>query len=57
MGPSYGSENDPLMACEDKLTLGSAYHGTGQIIVGPPTNLPVDTTPLFTNNQCTAHTY
>jgi exo-1,4-beta-D-glucosaminidase len=27
------------------------------IIVNPPSNLPVDTNPLFINNTCTAHTY
>jgi hypothetical protein len=57
MGPSFGSNNGKLMACEDKLTLGSTYHGTGKIIVNPPANLPVDTNALFTNNTCTAHTY
>jgi hypothetical protein len=57
MGPSYGSENDPLMNCEDSLTLGSTNNGSGVIIVNPPTNLTVDTNPLFTNNTCTAHTY
>ncbi len=57
MGPSYGSNNDSLMSCEDQLTLGEAYHGTGQIVINPPSNLAVDTTPLFTNDQCTAKTY
>ncbi len=57
MGPSYGSANGPLMACEDELTLGDTYHGTGTIIVNPPSNLPVDTTPLFSGNRGTAHTY
>jgi hypothetical protein len=57
MGPSYGSDNTSLMNCEDKLTLGSAYHGSGTIIVNPPTTLTVDTHPLFSNDTCTAHTY
>jgi hypothetical protein len=57
MGPSYGSDDASLMACEEKLTLGSAYHGTGRIVVDPPATLPVDATPLFTDDRCTAHTY
>jgi hypothetical protein len=57
MGPSFGSANTPLMSCEDQLTLGDPYHGTGTIIVNPPPDLPVDTTPLFSNDTCTAHTY
>jgi hypothetical protein len=57
MGPSFGSANGPLMSCEDKLTLGDTYKGTGTIIVNPPANLTVDENPLFTNNRCTAHTY
>jgi hypothetical protein len=57
MGPSYGSDDASLTSCEDSLTLGSTYSGTGTIIVDPPSNLPVDTTPLFTNNTCSAHTY
>jgi F5/8 type C domain len=52
MGPSFESTTDPLMNCEDSLTLDS-----GVIIVNPPTNLTTDTSPLFTNNSCTAHTY
>jgi hypothetical protein len=31
--------------------------GTGTIIANPAANLSVDTTPLFTDNRCTAHTY
>lgn len=57
MGPSYGSNTASLTSCEDSLTLGSTYNGTGTIIVDPPAGLPVDTTPLFTNDSCTAHTY
>jgi hypothetical protein len=57
MGPSYDSDTTSLTNCEDSLTLGSAYNGTGVIIANPPTNFAVDTNPLFTNNTCTAHTY
>jgi hypothetical protein len=57
MGPSYGSDSGPLNDCEDQLTIGSAYHGDGVVIVNPPSNLPVDTTRLFANDRCTAHTY
>jgi hypothetical protein len=58
MGPSFGSDNDPLMACEDQLTLGDAtFQGTGTIIVNPGPDLPVDTAPLFANGACTTHVY
>jgi hypothetical protein len=57
MGPSFGSADQPLMDCEDSLTQGSTFHGTGTIIANPAHNLPVDTTPLFTNDTCTANTY
>jgi hypothetical protein len=42
---------------EDKLTIGTADDGTGTIVVDPPSNLPVNTTPLFSNDTCTAHQY
>ncbi len=57
MGPSYGSDTTALTDCEDALTLGAPYHGTGSIVVNPSRDLPVDTTPLFSGNRCTAHTY
>jgi hypothetical protein len=57
MGPSYGSNNTALMSCEDQLTVGATYAGTGSIIINAPPGLPVDTTPLFSNDTCTAHTY
>jgi hypothetical protein len=57
MGPSYGSATTPLVNCENTLTVGDTYAGTGTIIVNPPSNLPVDTSPLFSNDTCTAHTY
>jgi hypothetical protein len=57
MGPSYGSDSNALNDCEDALTLGDPGKGTGTIIANPAADLPVDTTPLFTNDRCTAHTY
>jgi hypothetical protein len=57
MGPSYGSSDKPLMSCEDKLTLGDTYKGTGVIIANPSKNHPVDQSPLFAGNKCSAHTY
>eukprot|EP01120_Amphizonella_sp_Union-15-10_P000434 TRINITY_DN1042_c0_g2_i1.p1 TRINITY_DN1042_c0_g2~~TRINITY_DN1042_c0_g2_i1.p1 ORF type:complete len:195 (-),score=43.46 TRINITY_DN1042_c0_g2_i1:36-554(-) len=52
MGPQSASNSNDLNNCEDKITRSSA-----QVIISPPSNLPVDTTPLFTNNQCTARIY
>lgn len=48
MGPHYYTDN--LSACEDKITRNC------EIIVDPPSNFPVDTTPLFDPNDgsCTA---
>jgi hypothetical protein len=60
MGPSTSTaDQNPITNCEDTLTQGNPYAGTGMILVSPPNNLPVDTTPLFsgTSNTCTAHTY
>jgi hypothetical protein len=58
MGPNDQAQNaTQLNACEDDLTLGNPYAGPGEVIVNPPANLPVDTTPLFVNGQCTAKTY
>jgi len=57
MGPSFGSADGPLTDCEEKLTLGSPFHGTGTIVANPARGLAVDTHPLFTHNQCTAHTF
>lgn len=57
MGPSVGSADGPLMNCEEKLTIGAPKKGTGVIIVNPSSDLPVDTTALFSNNTCTAHVY
>jgi hypothetical protein len=58
MGPNNQAQNaTSLNNCEDNLTLGSPYNGPGEVIVNPPSNLPVDTNPLYANNTCTAHTY
>jgi hypothetical protein len=58
MGPSYGSDDAALMACEDQLTLGDGtFMGTGTIIVNPAPDLPVEPTPLFAAGACTTHVY
>jgi hypothetical protein len=48
MGPQRISSPSTLTACEDHL------QRTTDIIIKPDLNLPVDTTPLLHNNQCTA---
>ena len=58
MGPSYGSDDVPLMDCEDQLTEGDGtFQGTGTIIVNPAPDLPVEPTPLFANGMCTTHVF
>ncbi len=58
MGPNDTAQDaTALNDCEDNLTLGNPYAGPGEVIINPPGNLPVDTTPLYVNNTCTAHTY
>jgi hypothetical protein len=57
MGPQHESSDSALTHCEEKLTIGSASHPTGVIIVNPKKDLPVDTGPLFTNGKCLANTY
>jgi hypothetical protein len=58
MGPNDTAQNaSSLNNCEDNLTLGNPYAGPGEVIINPPGDLPVDTTPLYANNSCTAHTY
>src|SRR2546430_7393020 len=41
-----GENANKVITCEDNLTKGSA-----QVIVNPPSNEPVDTTPLFKNGK------
>jgi hypothetical protein len=48
-----GTLND----CEDNMTLGDTYKGVASVIVNPPADLPVDTTPLYSGGKCTTHTY
>jgi hypothetical protein len=58
MGPNNTAQNaSSLNSCEDNLTLGNPYQGPGEVIINPPGNLPVDTTPLYVSSSCTAHTY
>jgi len=49
MGPSSTSDKTALDNCESNITRNT------NIMLKPPANLAVDTTPLFQNNQCTAH--
>ena len=50
MGPAdHPSSQGPLYDCEGKVTRNT------NVILKPASNLPVDTNPLFQNNQCTAH--
>ena len=48
MGPSSTSDKTALDNCESNITRNT------NIMLKPPANLAVDTTPLFQNNQCTA---
>jgi hypothetical protein len=58
MGPNDSAQNaTALNNCEDNLTLGNPYAGPGEVIINPPSNLPVEPNPLYVNNTCTAHTY
>src|SRR5581483_7096872 len=52
MGPQHSSNANALFNCEDSITRDSTA-----VITSPATNLTVDTTPLFSNNKCTAHTH
>jgi hypothetical protein len=48
MGPSFMQDATDLNNCEDNSTIGNPYAGTGTIVVNPPSNLPVNVTPLYT---------
>jgi len=52
MGPQFHSPPNALYACENKLTRSATA-----IVLNPPTNLTVDTTLMFINGKCTAHTH
>ena len=49
MGPGHESDDSALSDCEDRITRDSA-----EVIVDPSPDLPVDTTPLFANDNCSA---
>jgi hypothetical protein len=48
MGPSSMQDATLLNDCEDNSTLGQPYGGIGLVVVNPPPDLPVVTTPLYT---------
>jgi 3D (Asp-Asp-Asp) domain-containing protein len=50
IGPQHASDSNALYQCEDHIT-----RDPTEVIIDPPGNLVVDTTPLFQNNTCTAH--
>ena len=52
MGPQHKSSGGKLSGCQSRITKSSA-----DVIVNPSRNLPVDKTPLFSNDQCTAKLY
>jgi hypothetical protein len=48
MGPEFASDSNDLNDCEDNSTVGNDWvGGGGQIIVNPPSDLPVVTTKLY----------
>ncbi len=49
MGPQLASDTKDLDTCQDNSSLGDDWKGgPGQVIVNPPPDLPVVTTPLYT---------
>jgi hypothetical protein len=48
MGPSFMQNATTLNNCEDNSTIGNPYAGTGTVVVNPPDDLEVVTTPLYT---------
>ncbi len=51
MGPSFMQNANNLNNCEDNSTIGNPYAGTGVVIVHPPSDLPVVTSPLFVGSD------
>ncbi|WP_225728262.1 MULTISPECIES: hypothetical protein [unclassified Nocardia] len=51
MGPASMQPEPALDNCEASIT------GNFDIIVNPDPGLPVDTNPMFSDGQCTVHTY
>jgi hypothetical protein len=53
LGPNdailQGQAATDLQSCEDNLTVGAPYMGVADIIVNPPSDLPVSPSPLFTS--------
>jgi len=52
MGPQKSSTTSKLNSCEDFITRDSTA-----VVTNPTADLPVDTTPLYSNDACTAHVY
>lgn len=52
MGPQYSSPEPALDNCEDYVTENNAT-----VIINPDKDYPVDTTPMFSNGQCSAVVY
>jgi len=52
MGPNDSRSGPALTECQEKLTREDA-----DVIENPDPTLPVDTTPLFINGQCTAQVH
>jgi hypothetical protein len=50
MGPQYATDSNDLTNCENNSTVGNPFMGVSQVVVNPPPDLPVVTTPLFTGS-------
>lgn len=58
MGPSSEQNALSLYGCQYQLTQGdNAAAGTGVIIVNPPSDLPVETIPIYRDGKCTTRIY
>jgi len=52
MGPNDSLQPEPALDdCEASIT------GNFDVVVNPDSGLPVDTTPMFSDGQCTVHTH